>query len=151
MFLYDTNGDTSAVEGTISQAFTNGSAGTTITNASGTYTSITASHVCWSAGWLVINGHDISGVTYTVYDTSKSILASGDVPLTAAEEGVVSYVTNSLGYVGSTPYRINAASAPVINLSDYVGQTVTLVFSATVPNAANSVEIIRVTVEVVTS
>ncbi|MBR4032482.1 MAG: hypothetical protein IKJ07_07090 [Clostridia bacterium] len=133
---------------TISGASTSSVNGTTIRDSSSDYASISASYIQWNAGWLVINGHDISGVTYTVYSSSGTTLLAGDVPLIAAEEGVVSYVTNGLGYVGSTPYRINAASAPVINLSAYVGQTVTLVFSATVPNTANSVEIIRINVTV---
>lgn len=151
-FLYDRDGDFASIEGTISGASTSSTNGTTILDSSSTaYASISASYIQWNAGWLVINGHDLSGVTYTVYSSSGTTLFAGDVPLIAAEEGVVSYVTNGLGYVDSTPYRINAASAPVIILSDYVGQTVTVVFSVTVPNTANSVEIIRVTVEVVKS
>ena len=133
---------------TISGASTSSVNGTTIRDSSSDYASIYASYIQWNAGWLVINGHDISGVTYTVYSSSGTTLFARDVPLIAAEEGVVSYVTNGLGYVGSTPYRINAESAPVIDLSDYEGQIVTLVFSATVPNTANSVEIIRINVTV---
>ena len=147
-FLYDRDGDFASIEGTISGASTSSVNGTTIRDGNSDYASISASYIQWNAGWLVINGHDLSGVTYTVYSSNDTTLSAGDVPLMAAEEGVVSYVTNGLGYVGSTPYRINAASAPVIDLSAYVGQTVTLVFSATVLNTANSVEIIRISVTV---
>lgn len=149
-FLYDDNHDyiTGGETTTISQVSTSSTAGTAMTAAADQrIENISATDVCWSGGWVAIDGHDISKMTCTVLNSNSEKLISKDIPLVSGAD-VVSYVETALGYVGSTPYRIDVSAPVIIDLTAYKGQTVTVVFSVTVDNTANAVDIIKLTVNV---
>ena len=112
---------------------------------------ITAKYLLFSnldysaSGWVGVNGYDLSAMTYSV-KSGDTVLTTGNCTITVAEPGVQSALL-SLGYYSSTVgYRV---ASPLINLGEYSGQTVTVVFSAVVKNAnANTIDVLEITVNV---
>jgi len=145
-FLYDVDGNFAAIEGTISGANTNNVNGNTISVGGTKYSNITANYVCISAGWLAVDGYDISALNCKIYNADGTLLRTVACNLDPAEPGVVTHVSG-MGYgEGTHPYRIVSANAPfvVVDLSEYKGQTVTVVYEATLVGARETIEIIRI-------
>ncbi|MBQ9749298.1 MAG: hypothetical protein IJV87_01785 [Clostridia bacterium] len=146
-FLYDVDGDFAAIEGTINSASTNSENGNTISVGGTKYSDITANYVCISAGWLAVDGYDISALNCKIYNADGTLLSTVACNLDSAEEGVVTHVSQNMGYgEGTFPYRIVSANAPfvIVDLNAYKGQTVTVVYEATLVGARETIEIIRI-------
>ncbi|MBQ7829944.1 MAG: hypothetical protein IJ345_06705 [Clostridia bacterium] len=145
-FLYDVDGNFEVVEGTINGASTNNVNGNTISVGETKYSNITANYVCISAGWLAVDGYDISALNCKIYNADGTLLSTVACNLDPAESGVVTHVSG-MGYgEGTVPYRIVSANAPfvVVDLNAYKGQTVTVVYEATLVGAREAIEIIRI-------
>ncbi|MBR4032483.1 MAG: hypothetical protein IKJ07_07095 [Clostridia bacterium] len=146
-FLYDVDGDFGAIEGTINGASTNDENGNTISVGGTKYSDITANYVCISAGWLAVDGYDISALNCKIYNANGTLLSTVACNLDPAEEGVVTHVSQNMGYgEGTHPYRIVSANATfvIVDLNAYKGQTVTVVYEATLVGARETIEIIRI-------
>ena len=64
-----------------------------------------------------------------------------------AEEGVVTHVMNNMGYSeGTVPNRIGQNDAEIITLSEFSGQTVTMVYSVDAVDTDYTIEIVRLDV-----
>ena len=145
-FLYDVDGNFEVVEGTINGASTNNVNGNTISVGGTKYSDITANYVCISAGWLAVDGYDISALNCKIYNADGTLLSTVACNLDPAEPGVVTHVSG-MGYgEGTVPYRIVSANAPfvIVDLNAYKGQTVTVVYEATLVGARETIEIIRI-------
>ncbi|MBE6684701.1 MAG: hypothetical protein E7592_03510 [Ruminococcaceae bacterium] len=134
---------------TLSGYRTNDTEGNSITNGTNTYKSIgPANYIQWANGWIAVDGHDISGLSCKIYNADGTLLNTIECELFAAEEGVVSHVSNNMHYgEGTVPYRLNGNSN-IISLSAYTGKTVTAVYEVSLVGAREAIEVIRIDVVV---
>ena len=145
-FMYCVNYDFSDVV-EFSAAVTNSSNGTTITNASGSLTSITANCVYLANGWLTVDGYSLENFACNIYAADGTLLKTIELELRVAEEGVVLHVLNNMRYSeGTVPNRIGMNDAEIITLSEFSGQTVTMVYSVDAVDTDYTIEIVRLDV-----
>ena len=133
----------------IQSAVTNNVRGTTLSNVFGSYDSITANYACLANGWLAVDGCEIDGWSCKVYAADGTLLDTIACGLIAAEQGVVQHVINNMGYNASTVcYRVDFDFPSVIDLTAYAGQTVTVVYEATLADYENGLEMVKIDVVV---
>ncbi|MBQ3013198.1 MAG: hypothetical protein IJD74_06640 [Clostridia bacterium] len=147
-FYFCQNSDYSDLT-TYSDCRTNDTEGNSITNGTNTYTSIgPANYIQWANGWIAVDGYDISGLSCKIYNADGTLLDTIECELFAAEEGVVSHVSNNMHYGERTvPYRLNGNSN-IISLTDYTGQTLTAVYEVSLVGVREAIEVIRIDVVV---
>ena len=134
---------------TLSGCRTNDTEGNSITNGTNTYKSIgPANYIQWAEGWIAVDGYDISGLSCKIYNADGTLLNTIECELFAAEEGVISHVSNNMHYgEGTVPYRLNGNSN-IISLTAYTGKTVTVVYEVSLVGAREAIEVIRIDVTV---
>ena len=134
---------------TLSGCRTNDTEGNSITNGTNTYKSIgPANYIQWAEGWIAVDGYDISGLSCKIYNADGTLLNTVECELFAAEEGVVTHVSNNMHYgEGTVPYRLNGNSN-IIPLSAYTGKTVTVVYEVSLVGVRETIEVIRIDVVV---
>ena len=124
-FMYCVQDDFSDVV-TFAGAATNNTSGTTIANASGSLSSVTAKYVYFAGGWLAVDGYSLENFACDIYAADGTVLKTVELGLKEAEEGVVTHVANNMGYAG-VPNRLGNESE-IIALGEYAGQTVKVVY-----------------------
>ena len=144
-------GDFSAVETVIADANTNNSRGTTIIDKFNVeYPSVNASCVFFAVGWVAVDGYDVENFVCNVYDAEGNVLKTVALGLTDAESGVVTHVSNTMGYAeGTVAHRLTVnLEAELVDLSEFAGQTVTVVYSVDVVGTEYTVDVIELEVVV---
>ena len=144
-FMYCVQDDFSDVV-TFAGANTNSTIGTTITNASGTLPTVTAKYVYFAGGWLAVDGYSLENWVCNIYAADGTLLNSVALGLKVAEEGVVNHVANNMHYAG-VPNRVGNETE-IINLGEYAGQTVTVVYTVDAVDTDYTIELIRIDVTV---
>ena len=121
--------------------------GTTITYSGAAYPVVTASCVQLTGGWLGVDGHDVENFVCNVYDTEGRTLKTVDLSLNPADEGVWNFLVDSLDYDEKTvPHRFLNDGSGLIDLSEYAGQTVTVVYSVNIVDTDGVVYLIEIDV-----
>ena len=144
-FMYCVNDDFSDVV-TFAGANTNSVIGTTITNGSGTLPTVTAKYVYFAGGWLAVDGYSLENWVCNIYAADGTLLNTIALGLNVAEEGVLTHVANNMGYTG-VPNRCGN-DTEIINLGEYAGQTVTVVYAVDLVDSDYTVELIKIDVNV---
>ena len=150
-FYGDVDGDFSAVETVISLACTNNLLGNTIRdNVEVFYPTITANFVFFGAGWIAVDGYDVENFVCNVYAADGSVLKTVELGLNAAEEGVVTHVSNNMGYAaGTVAHRVTGnLETELIDLTEYADQTVKVVYSIDVATTEYTIDLIEIEVVV---
>jgi len=144
-------GDFSAVDTVIANANTNNHRGTTIIDVANVeYPSVNASCVFFGVGWIAVDGYDVENFVCNVYDADGNVLKTVALGLTDAEIGVVEHVSNNMNYAaGTVAHRLTVnLEAELIDLSDYDGQTVKVVYSIDVATTEYTIDLIEIEVVV---
>jgi len=144
-FMYCVNDDFSDVV-TFAGANTNSVIGTTITSGSGTLPTVTAKYVYFAGGWLAVDGYSLENWVCNIYAADGTLLNTIELGLKVAEEGVLTHVANNMGYTG-VPNRCGN-DTEIINLGEYAGQTVTVVYAVDLVDSDYTVELIKIDVNV---
>lgn len=121
----------------------------TDTTTSLSVSSITANYIAFASAWVSVDGVDLSGMTYTVYDANNNVLATGTQPLTATPDEQTA-IAGATGHTGAVAYRVNYATdgSNIVTLAGNTG-TVRVVYTVTVDNAkASTIDVLEITVTV---
>ena len=147
-FMYCVNDDFSDVV-TFAGANTNSIIGTTITNGSNeTLASVTANYVYLANGWIAVDGYDIENWIVSIYAEDGTLLKTVDLTLKDAEEGVVTHVSQNMGYgEGTVSHRIGNETE-IISLKEFHNQNVTVVYSVGIAGTEFTVDLIKLDVAV---
>ena len=146
-FMYCVNGDFSDLVDFTSAATNSANNGTTITNSSGTLSSITANYIYLANGWLAVDGCSLENFVCNIYAADGTLLKTINLTLREAEEGVLTHVAQNMGYAG-VPNRIGQNDGEIIFLGEFAGQTVTVVYSVDAVDTNYTIDLIKIDVAV---
>ena len=129
-------------------AATGDDVGNIITHWAGSYPAVSAKYVRYQNGWIAVDGHEIASFKCKVYSYDGNLLKTVDIDLYGVEPTVAEYVANELGYGdGTYAHRVNGTTN-VIDLSEYSGQTVKIVFEAELEGSGEIVKMMKMDVMV---
>ena len=149
LFQYQTN--TAGNKASIDLASTNSTIGTAMANASGIHSAITATSIWYGAGWLAFDGYAVESFNCKVFSYDGTLLKSTSCALFTAESDVLDHVSKNMHYSSATvPVRLNGNS-DTVSLSEYAGQTVTVIYEAALEGTDQTVEVIRIYITVPTT
>ena len=145
-FMYCVNDDFSDVVD-FTAAATNNHNKTTITNATGTLTSVNAKYVYFANGWLAVDGYALENYVCNIYAADGSLLKTIALNLREAESGVVQHVANNMLYgEGTVSHRVGQNDAEIISLAEFAGQTVTVSYEIDAANSDYTITLIELEV-----
>ena len=129
-------------------AATGDDVGNIITHWAGSYPTVSAKYLKYQSGWIAVDGHEIASFKCKVYSYDGNLLKTVDIDLYGVEPTVAEYVANELGYGdGTYAHRVNGTTN-VIDLSEYSGQTVKIVFEAELEGSGEIVKMMKMDVMV---
>ena len=145
-FMYCVNDDFSDVVD-FTAAATNNYNKTTITNATGTLTSVNAKYVYFANGWLAVDGYALENYVCNIYAADGSLLKTIALNLREAESGVVDHVANNMKYGEATvSNRVGQNDTEIISLAEFAGQTVTVAYAVDAANSDYTITLIELEV-----
>lgn len=143
-FEYGTGG--SGESGKIVGAATSNLAGSTIANSAGSCSKLSADYVHLKSGWIAVDGYEIQSFTCKIYAADGNLLKSVSCGFYEADDGVINHVMNNMGYAaGSATHRFNG-NPNRIELGEFAGQTVTLIYEVEPVGAETEIEMIKLEV-----
>jgi len=132
----------------IAGACTNKTVGNNISTAGSFLTSVVANFVYYEAGWIGFADHGVENFLFTVYDADGNVLKTVELALRDGEPGLSEAVQGIIGGNENTIVPRLGNDSEIIDLSEFAGQTVTVVYSADVAGTDFTVDVISLVVEV---
>ena len=142
------DGDYSSIDTLILGASANkGSAGI-VADGTGAYPSVSGNYICYFGGWVAVDGHSVENFVCNVYAADGTLLKTVTLAIREAEAGLSGTVQGMLGYAATTDVPRIGNVEEMIDLTEYEGQTVTVIYSVDIVDTEFTLDIVKIDVEV---